>query len=222
MKTSLLYLKVPSPVTNQATVLAIGTDEVGQYLILDSTCIHIKGGGQHADLGKINESPVSEVAIDNAVVKHYTDVSRFQIGDKVLVSVDVPFRKLNQVYHTSGHVLGDVIEYVLKEPVTHAIDCHYPEGAFISYNEPLKATVSELQQAYDSYVNDLVKQNTVVKSSISTEIHANGKPSRTVTIGSYTCPCGGTHTAELDRISALKVSKITYKRGRSKVHYQLS
>jgi alanyl-tRNA synthetase len=71
--TTLLYHDPDGPLTTTATVVAVGHDDAGRWVTLDQTVAHCHGGGQLADLGRLDDLAILDVRRVEGQVRHYLD-----------------------------------------------------------------------------------------------------------------------------------------------------
>ncbi|KAJ6234614.1 alanyl-tRNA editing protein [Anaeramoeba flamelloides] len=95
-------------------------------IILMDTIYHIKGGGQHCDVGfirsKRENGPVFEVSLvvltkANKVIhigKYVDEESQFEENEEIEMEIDWEKRFMNMRLHTAGHILATMIDEVTE------------------------------------------------------------------------------------------------------------
>src|SRR2546427_817610 len=112
-----LYMEQPDLFAHQALITKMGFSEINkknyQWVQLDETIFHPKGGGQPSDEGTINGIKVSylykeipdKAHLECFEIFHCFDQEEeldFKEGDKVELVIDKAKRKLYSALHTAG------------------------------------------------------------------------------------------------------------------------
>jgi len=106
--TDRIYYQDAAIQTATAKVIANGTDEKGNYAMLDRSCFYPEGGGQPADTGMIGQTEVTDVQIINGEIRHYT-AGKLNNGEYELI-IDWERRFDHMQQHTGQHLLSAVFE----------------------------------------------------------------------------------------------------------------
>lgn len=241
MSTHLVCLEDTYKFTHTAQVQSLSSDERGQYCILDSTVFYPQGGGQPSDIGffeiKGVKLAISFVAFVGGEVRHYGDFSEVipQKGDETFLFVDKDRRIINAKAHTSGHLLADVVESLVKG-VTAFKGYHFPDGSYVEFNGSIP---SEESAAFIVEVNKHLKEVLSSDENIQTSLVMieeleslcsnvpmnlpSDKPMRIVKMGSFQpTPCGGTHLKSLSELQEVLVTKVKRQKGNTKISYKFA
>ncbi len=91
-----------------ATVVFVETTVNKYKVVLDRTAFFPEGGGQTADTGKIGDSNVLDVQIENTVIYHYCD-KPLCVGEKYncILNKDERFDKMQN--HSGEHIVSGII-----------------------------------------------------------------------------------------------------------------
>jgi alanyl-tRNA synthetase len=82
------------------------TEVQGRHVSLDESYFYPAGGGQPADRGRIDDIPVVDVTVEDAMIVHeLADAPPFEAGDVVAGEVDTDFRRFTARAHTASHVV---------------------------------------------------------------------------------------------------------------------
>ncbi len=149
------YYSDPYLTTLDATIINTGISDGRSWAALDNTILYPEGGGQPADAGTINNIVISNVIIEDGIIRHLLETP-IPIGP-AHVELDWLRRWDHMQQHTAQHLL------------TAIADTHFgwPTTAF-----HLGISVSDVELATDSLTNeDLV----ALEDRITTEIAAARK-----------------------------------------------
>ncbi|MBT2583490.1 DHHA1 domain-containing protein [Planococcus sp. ISL-109] len=92
----------------QVSVTASGTDERGDYVLLDQTCFYPEGGGQPADHGTIGDVSVIDVQSHDGDIRHY--INRPLGAGRFLATLDWQRRWDHMQQHAGQHLLSALLE----------------------------------------------------------------------------------------------------------------
>lgn len=234
--TELIYLMDSQLFEVKANIISCGHDDKGAYIILDRTIFYPQGGGQPSDQGKIilNDNTVILIydvrLVENKVYHYVYSLPEYNIDNREgTITIDVERRKVNSRYHTAGHLIASIIDK--NYPNLQAIKGHqFPNEAYVECKgEWLLDNYEDLQY----YINKSIIQNLVVISrDMNTQERKDatrlisglpdGKKIRICKIGNYDAvPCGGTHVSSLCEIGHLNIIKITTKKEKTKISYEV-
>jgi len=140
--TTLLYLQDPLAMSCEATLLDIAEADTETVIVLDQTPFYPRGGGQASDTGWIRgaegemEVRVASLADDGRVLHVGNVQGRLSGGERVLLEVNRPARRLNSRLHTGGEVLCAAVSRLGKNwHVTAA--CHIPGQSRVAFASDL-------------------------------------------------------------------------------------
>lgn len=232
--TKKLYLDNTYLFESNALILFCNQDEKGNYVILDQTIFYPQGGGQPADHGIIKGDDfilqVVHVAQVGDEVRHYIKQPLEGIlqNSQILCNVDKIRRISNAKYHTSGHLISNIVEKIyphLKATKGHS----FPGEAYVEFQganglidqviieEALSKVIAE-NLSTRIFKSDLVSfENNYYK--LPYQIPGN-KDFRIMQIGDFLpVPCGGTHLEALGEIEKLALSKLKIKNDILRIAY---
>ncbi len=213
-KNELFYQDAYQKELNTKIVSCIKEKDVYK-VVLEETIFYPEGGGQSADIGKINDANVINVKRENDLIIHYVD-GEFKEGESVHLELDWNRRFDHMQNHTGEHILSGIIHKLYGyENVGFHMD---EEKIQADYDGVLtKENIEVIEQT----INDVIHQNIPVVETYPTDEELidlefrskkelTGKV-RIVSIDNVDiCACCGTHvktTAEVNLIKILSYEK---------------
>ena len=213
-KNELFYQDAYQKELNTKVVSCIKEKDVYK-VVLEETIFYPEGGGQSADIGKINDANVINVKRENDLIIHYVD-GEFKEGESVHLELDWNRRFDHMQNHTGEHILSGIIHKLYGyENVGFHMD---EEKIQADYDGVLtKENIEVIEQT----INDVIHQNIPVVETYPTDEELidlefrskkelTGKV-RIVSIDNVDiCACCGTHvktTAEVNLIKILSYEK---------------
>lgn len=235
--TELKYLKDTYLLESNATIQELGSDEKGNYVILDSTIFYPQGGGQPTDYGVIekntSEFSVTFVAFVDGDVRHYGECAKGELkpGDEVELRLDIDRRKRNAKNHSAGHFIGFIVESI--HPNLRATKgYHFDDGPYVEFVGELSLDDKEkLTEQINSKIAEVISESQAVEtfevSYDELQEHCkyvpdyipSGKPIRVMKTSMDAYPCGGTHVKNTSELGNVSVRKIKQKGDTIKVSY---
>ncbi len=192
-------------------------------LVIEETPFYGEGGGQVGDVGIVNNQNVFGVVFDtqkdNDVYFHFTRVERgnVNVGDKVLLKVDVERKKSIARNHTSTHILHASLRKVLGEHVVQSgslVEARRLRFDFSHYSQLSPDDIKNVENE----ANRIILENLeVVKRKMSYKEALNygalaffgdkyGEVVRVVEIPGFSKElCGGTHVNRTGDIGVIKI-----------------
>ncbi len=210
--TEKLYLAHTTMWGTTATIVAHVIAADGRKAVrLDRTVFHAQGGGQEADRGRIGDARVLHVAHNGGDVDHIVDSpDLLEVGSVVQTEVDAAWRRLNAVYHTSGHLIASIVERLFTG--VRAVSGHqWPGEGRVEFEGvvPLQAK-ADIESALCLAIAD------------DWPVSIVGHPylDRSISIGDIgAIACGGTHVESLSAIDSIQIRSINTKKGRVRISY---
>ena len=240
MSTDLLYLDDTYIFEGTANLKSVGSDERGEYAILDQTIFYPQGGGQPSDTGTISfdgeNVGVNFVGFAEGEVRHYGNFSAVgsKEGAAVGLKVDGDKRLRHAKSHTAGHLVCAVGE-ALAEQLVGIKGYHFLDGSYVEFRGGKPAEVEAFKEQANSRLKELIDGGAGVTAKLVTleELREQcksvpdglpeGKPLRVVQIGDLPpLPCGGTHVKDVSELQEVQVTKMKSKKGNTKVSYSCS
>ena len=207
-----------------ATVVACTEGKKGFEVILDNTAFYPEGGGQPADLGRLNEATVTDVRRQNGVIIHFTDKA-IEVGTTVHGVLDWERRYDNMQNHTGEHVLSGVINHAFGY---ENVGFHMHDDAItIDMDGPM---TDDDVKAMEKAANDMIKANIPVDISFPSaeERAAMGFRSKKELTGKVRivniptadcCACCGTHVKTTQEVGIIKVLSASKHRGGTRIEF---
>lgn len=219
MTTTRLYYS-SSELTTLATVLEIGHDERGTWVVPDKTVAHVKGGGQRGDRGTIGGVAFKDVLAsdgrDGAACHVLEGTAPFLVGAEVEIRVDPEWRRRQAASHNGGHLVAALVE--THFPGLRAVSAHHYEGeARVEFIGEAPSDLGALQGTLA----------TALQLAISGElpIRIVGDPfsNRAIQIAEYPpVPCGGTHPPSTRDLVGVKITRVKNKDGKLRISYEMA
>lgn len=214
-----LYMEHSNLLTHKAIVTKVGSGEINnknyQWIQLNETIFHPKGGGQPCDEGTINGIKVAYVhkvsldknRVDLFEILHCFDENQtlpFKEGDEVELIVDGPSRMLYSRMHTGGHLLAEVVKMVF--PALEAYQGnHDPKEGYVKFKmrKEMDWDKEEMKQKVQSELNQWIQKDLLV------EVTRVPSGMRAIKFGGSYMTCGGTHVNHLNEIGNVSVTDIS-------------
>lgn len=200
-----------------ATVVGIGTDERGAYLLLDETLFHPQGGGQPSDQGTIEGVEVTHVLAADDGVRHYVaSTETFAPDQSVRMKVDHDRRLLHEKLHTAGHLVAAVVELLFPQALAVS-GHHWPGEARVDFQLKLDTLDAEsMRFVLEPELRRAIARGPKVYAAES----APG--TRMIVIDGYLpVPCGGTHVESVSEIEEIALRGLSIKKGTLRVGYDV-
>lgn len=230
------------------TIIKIGKDKKGLYLIFNATLFHPKGGGQPDDRGwlRIGKREFEVIGLEESAekdrdtrrIKHYIKIVsglEFTKGDEIGQRIDLVKRLEYARLHTAGHLLASVVETV--DPTLEGYAGHHFPGEarvvfkMIAFAEEkakatdkpkkggAKNTPSSIPSLQKEKLEKWINEVIAAKRPIVT---ANETSPRTVGIHGFKAyPCGGTHLKNVEEIGRFAIRKIEKKKEEVRIGYEI-
>jgi Ser-tRNA(Ala) deacylase AlaX len=203
-----------------SVITNVGSGEINKknynWIQLEETIFHPKGGGQPSDEGLIAGIKVAYVHkelldknhLDKFEIYHCFEAEQpfnFKVGDEVEMLIDASLRSLHARLHTAGHVLAEAVNKCFPELEGYQGN-HYSNNSYVKFkiHAPM-ATESkdEIKRKAEAEFNSWIEQNIAVEDML--------EPSglRTVKVYKNWSPCGGTHVKSLREIGRMEISDLS-------------
>jgi alanyl-tRNA synthetase len=216
-----LYMADATLLECKARITKLGRSEVNkkpfQWIQLDQTIFHPKGGGQLNDAGTIDGVQVSYVhkelfdksRLDQFAILHCfaedTTLS-FEEGTEVLLSVDAELRYLSSRMHTAGHVIADTVKMIFPELEGYHGN-HDPKDGYVKFKMKAPELVYEKQDII-AKVEPAVAL--LIAQDLPVTIVTLASGMRAIQIGEHDpMTCGGTHVKHLQEIGAVEIHDVS-------------
>jgi len=195
-------------------------DEQGCFIILERTEFYPQGGGQPSDRGTLEVSgakiAIQKVKSIEEKIRHYTDQDCSEwVGQIGKFELDPQTRFLHSKLHTSGHLIGHLVEQ--KFPQWRAMKGHhFPKECYVEFSSHNGLSSSPSVELLNQNILEVIES----RAEIQTQ---NDQPIRMVRIGEFPfAACGGTHVKNTQELQGLFVSKIKVKNNSLKIYYGVS
>lgn len=213
MTTERLFDSDPYADKFTAAITYIGED----YLILDKTLFYPESGNQAGDTGYINNVTVKNTQLDDkdniySNIRHYMDVSSFQVGQSVSGCIDSEKRQLTMRLHSAGHI----VEYVLSQWPSYLSS----EGSFVSHEKDrtdylLRENITaESIKDLEGQVNDFISRELPIIFQTEGNI-------RYWICDTITMKCCGTHVSNTREIGPFRLTRKNKGKGLNRVETYL-
>ncbi|WP_338884206.1 hypothetical protein [Xenorhabdus sp. TH1] len=199
-------------------IIAIGSDDWGNWFILKENIFHPQGGGQPSDIGWVNDISVkirkqptsSQVAI-------YPELPlRHSLGDKVISKVSVADRISHAALHTTGHLLNwELRQYGWLATKGH----HFPGESRVEFSPTGDQTIPLHQlplQDIEAAIRIKLSDGKQVKTWYEGDIRL------CLIEGTEPAPCAGTHVDNLKKINEFSIKSTKVKKGILRISYDAS
>lgn len=214
---------------HQAFVTKVGKGEVNkkncQWIQLNETIFHPKGGGQPSDEGTINGIKVTMVhkqlidknRLDQFEIYHCFDGDvPFKVGDEVELKVEEAVRSSNSKLHTAGHLIAEAVHQQFPHLVPFQGN-HYPDLSYVKFKMNGIADKEQIKLQAEQQINDWLRSDLPVLNQFQEGM-------RQVKITSDWSSCGGTHVNSLKVIGCITIQEVSInqKEGTVTVKYAIN
>lgn len=213
----------------ETTIANLGIDENGNYVVFHETIFHPQGGGQPDDKGcfevngkqlQINKliAPRNPKEVPY-IVKHYFDMSNsvesdIFAGQKVILAIDIDFRKLCARLHSAGHLLSNAVNQLYPE-IDGCGGHHFHKQAFVTFAATNTPDVQKMKSDVLALVNSFIQDGLVVQNNWEGE-------TRTIKFGALKeYPCGGTHVTNSSEIGTITIRNVKKEKTGFKIGYDI-
>lgn len=206
---------------NLVTTASAG-QEVG--ILLDQTVFYAEGGGQVADIGtmtgdgvRLQVNQVTRVAGDKILHHCVVEEGSVQVGQKLLLQIDIGRRLAIQRAHSATHLVHKALMNVLGEHVHQAgslVEADYLRFDFSHFSPVTADELRQIEQQVNEHIlsgREVVAEEMSLaaardKGAIALFGEKYGDKVRVVTMGDYSIElCGGTHVSNLGMIGQFRL-----------------
>ncbi len=191
-------------------------------IILDKTCFYATSGGQHNDIGKIDQTEVKDVIkLVNGQHLHVVD-GNFSEGQKVSVKINKSRRSVTTKNHSATHLLYSQLREVVGNHVSQQ-GSNVTEKSlrfdFNNFDSLEDKDLLNIEDRVNKIIKDGIKVETVVTSveeaqkigAIAEFGEKYANKVRVVKMGVTTDLCGGTHVSNTSEIGKFAITSIESK-----------
>ncbi len=215
--THLLYLEHQSLQLCEATVMKEGSDNKGDFVVLDRTVSYCAGGGQQGDRGYVNQHNLLDVRRVDGEIRHYLSSSTPKTGSLVTVEIDHLFREQATRLHSAGHLIAAVIQELYGCDFKPNGAQHFDGDSWVRGNWFGDSLSDQFIESIQAKVNERVLK----EQPIVTTMTPDGF--RTVQIGNdEPVGCGGTHVSDTGQLGHVQITGARLKKKQVRVRYVLS
>lgn len=210
--------------TASVAVVATGTDDKGDYAVLDRSCFYPEGGGQPADTGTIGDVEVTDVQTVDGEVRHYTT---HRLGkENYMAAIDWNRRFDHMQQHTGQHLLSAAFE----DEFGMATKSFHLGAERVTIDLDVRSIQPDQLQRVEQQVNNYIRRRIPVDTEWVTHEQAAGmklrkKPAvegdiRLVKIGDIDLnACGGTHIANSAELGLVKIIRTEKSKSATRVYF---
>ena len=192
-----------------ATVMSCETGKMGYEIVLDQTAFYPEGGGQPADIGKLQGVKVKDVRIKEGVIYHITEAP-LEVGQEVTGNIDFERRFDLMQQHSGEHIVSGLVnsKYGYNNVGFH-LNTEYMTCDFDG--ELTKEQIQEIE----TLANEAIYKNLPISGHIYQDEEVRDRAYRSkldlvgeirlVTVPEYdTCACCGVHVRTTGEIGIIK------------------
>lgn len=209
-----------------ANVVKTGSDENGNYIVLDNTAFYPTGGGQPHDTGWIQEIEISNVEKVEEEIRHYTTKNASTISGEIFAKLNWTRRFDHMQQHTGQHILTAAFVELFEFATTS-----FHLGTELVTIDLNIGEITEAQlAAAEKRANEIILENRPIETKwvpkddlASYNLRKDVKVDediRLVIIPDYDYNgCGGTHPTSTGQVGLLKILATEKMKQQIRVHF---
>lgn len=204
----------------ETTANIVALDDEKSSVILDKTIFHVKGGGQLADSGTIDNAIVLNVTHgENGAILHQLskeDLQKLSVNLNVTLKIDSVKRRYHSRLHSAGHIIAGVVEKLFPE-LKAISGNHIPGQSRIVFSGQLLLDKEE-------FISETSKELKLIIGLNKPVIVKKGKENlRFIDIKDCNeSACGGTHVSWLSEIGEITIRKVSTKPDQVSLSYEIN
>ena len=222
--TEKIYYRDAYTQTARVAVIATGTDEKGDYAVLDQSCFYPEGGGQPADIGTIGDVGITDVQTVDGEIRHYT-AGTLKKGNYT-AAIDWSRRLDHMQQHTGQHLLSAVFD----DEFGMATKSFHLGVERVTIDLDVRSIQPDQLKRVEQQVNNFIRRKISIETEWVTQEQAAGmklrkKPAvegdiRLVKIGDIDLnACGGTHLANTAELGLVKIIRTEKSKNYTRVYF---
>ena len=202
----------------RARVVAKRVIDGTQWVAFDRTPFYAESGGQVADKGTINGSPVEDVRKVNGVILHRTD-AKVEEGAEAALAVDRRAREDTMHNHSAAHLLQAALRQTVGEHIAQRGSWVGADSFHFDFTHPRAVSAEELikielavneniERAMPISVAEMPIADAKKTGAIALFGEKYGERVRVVDMGGRSIElCGGTHCKNTQEIGLFKITR---------------
>lgn len=209
-----------------ANVVKTGSDESGNYIVLDNTAFYPTGGGQPHDTGWIQEIEISNVEKVEEEIRHYTTKNASTISGEIFAKLNWTRRFDHMQQHTGQHILTAAFVELFDMVTTS-----FHLGTELVTIDLNIGEITEAQlAAAEKRANEIILENRPIETkwvpkddlasyNLRKDVQVD-EDIRLVIIPDYDYNgCGGTHPTSTGQVGLLKILATEKMKQQIRVHF---
>ena len=205
---------------------------------LDQTVAFPEGGGQEGDCGVIESVHDANVCVSfydtqlsmafpffsagadcktGGVILHksHDDLSKFKIGDQVIVKIDEKRRSDLTKSHSATHLMHCGIKMVRPDVIKNVIGCHIKcDSGRLDFSTEKRFTNEDISEI-EKIANEMIENNYEVLMSC----HPDAYDVRYWQCREFSMPCGGTHVKRTGEIPPIKIFRKNIGKNKERIYF---
>ncbi|MEK4698129.1 DHHA1 domain-containing protein [Solibacillus sp. FSL R7-0668] len=209
-----------------ANVVKTGSDENGNYIVLDNTAFYPTGGGQPHDTGWIQEIKISNVKKVEEEIRHYTTKDASTISGEIFAKLNWARRFDHMQQHTGQHILTAAFVELFEFATTS----FHLGTELVTIDLNVGEITEEQLAAAEKRANEIILENRPIETKWVTKddlasynLRKDVKVDediRLVIIPDYDYNgCGGTHPTSTGQVGLLKILATEKMKQQIRIHF---
>ena len=194
---------------------------------LDRTAFYPESGGQMADRGRLDETAVIDVQVDDeGRIHHVLEGPLPAIGAAVQGTIDKPRRLVHMAQHTGQHMLSRALADVAR---AETVSSRLGESA-CTIDLDVAALDERAAAEAEALVNAVIDDDAPIRAFFPSEDELRALPLRrqpkvhenvrVVVIGDFdVSPCGGTHCTNTAQVGFVRIDALERYKGKMRVTF---
>lgn len=209
-----------------ANVVKTGSDENGNYIVLDNTAFYPTGGGQPHDTGWIQEIEISNVEKVEEEIRHYTTKNASTISGEIFAKLNWTRRFDHMQQHTGQHILTAAFVELFDMATTS----FHLGTELVTIDLNVGEITEEQLAAAEKRANEIILENRPIETkwvtkddlasyNLRKDVQVD-EDIRLVIIPDYDYNgCGGTHPTSTGQVGLLKILATEKMKQQIRVHF---
>lgn len=192
---------------SSSEIIANGSDDNGQWIMLRDNIFHPQGGGQPADIGWVNEIPVKvRRHLSGHILLYPESLIQPDVNKEVHSKLSIKDRLNHAALHTAGHLLNwEMRQYGWIAVAGH----HFPGQSRVEFTAMGSSAITTDQLPLEDIT---LKIQSSMEKGGEVKTWFDGDTRFCLIENTENMPCAGTHVDNLNKITNFQIKSVKYKK----------